>query len=95
MDRVTLDRNKRKLEKALKVQQRRHNEKQRKMNSESSFFVEQSQGIEAVYQALLMKKILTLACLKILNKASKFIKSNLLLISILIPLSGVKPTVWW
>ena len=43
MHRVTLDKNKRKLEQALKVQQRRHNEEQKKMDSESSFFVEQSQ----------------------------------------------------
>ena len=41
--RVTMDKNKRKLEKVLKVQQRRHIEEQRKMDSESSFLVKQSQ----------------------------------------------------
>ena len=46
MDRVTLDRNKRKLGKALKVQ-RRHNEEQREMDSESYFFVGQSQDSES------------------------------------------------
>ena len=38
-----MDENKRKLEKVLKVQQRRHNEEQRKMDGELSFLVEQSQ----------------------------------------------------
>ena len=47
MDRVTLDRNKRKLGKALKVQQRRHNEEQKEMDSESYFFVGQSQDIKS------------------------------------------------
>ena len=47
MDRVTLDRNKCKLGKDLKVQQRRHNEEQREMDSESNFFVGQSQDSES------------------------------------------------
>ena len=47
VDRVAMNKNKRKLEKVLKVQQRRHNEEQRKMDSESSFLVEQSQDCES------------------------------------------------
>ena len=43
VDRVTMDKNKSKLEKVLKVQKRRYNETQRKMDSELSFLVEQSQ----------------------------------------------------
>ena len=42
-----MDKNKRKLEKVLKVQERRHSEKQRKMDSASSFLVEQSQDSES------------------------------------------------
>ena len=47
MDRITMDKNKRKLETVLKVRQRRHNEDQRKMDSESFFLVEQSQDSES------------------------------------------------
>ena len=42
-----MDKNKRTLEKVLKVQQRRHNDEQRKMDSELSFLVEQSQDSES------------------------------------------------
>ena len=49
--------------------------------------------MKAINQAMVVKMILTLACLKLLKKKSKFKKSNLLLIPILIPLSGVKPSV--
>ena len=47
MNRVTLDRNKCKLRKDLKVQQRRHNEEQRETDSELYFFVGQSQDSES------------------------------------------------
>ena len=47
MGRITMDRNKRKVGKDLKVKQRRHNEEQREMDSESSFFVGQSQDNES------------------------------------------------
>ena len=47
VDRVTMDKNKLKPEKALKVLQRRHREEQRKMDSESFIFVEQSQDYES------------------------------------------------
>ena len=91
-----MNKNKRKIEKVLKVQQRRDNEEQKKRIVSHPFLLSKARTVKAVYQAMLVKKILTLSCLKLLKKESKLNKSNLQLISILIPPSGVKSSVcWW
>ena len=64
VDREAIKKNKRQLEKASKLRQRKHNEKQRKMDSESSFLVWQSHDNKSNLSSDAGGEILTLACLK-------------------------------
>ena len=71
VDRVAMDINKRKLEKVLKVQQRKHNEEQQKWILSHPFLLSKAKTKKAVYQAMLVKTILNLACLELQKKKQK------------------------
>ena len=86
-----MDKNKSKLKKTLKVQQRRHNNEQKKMDSESSFLVEQSQDSESSLSSDVGEKDPDFGLPETSKQRRQIHKNKLLLISILIPLCGVTP----
>ena len=79
----------------MKVQQRRHNEEQRKMDSESSFLVEQSQDSKSSLSSDAHEEDPDFCWPETSKQRKKFINSKLILISMVISLSGVTPSVWW
>ena len=65
VDRVTMDKNKRKLGKVLKYNKEDTMNNREKWIVSHPFLLSKAKTVKAVYQAMLVKKILTLACLKL------------------------------